>query len=216
MGSAHWSMLMFRACLGPTQPRASSCNTWSESLQAATFCDSWKALSVQCTVNRVHDPRNLAVNLKGQGSRKVDGPLSRNKIESGRLPTQRERIIAQCAKVAPNLPESGITHRFLVSPEHHPSAAVHPPISVDAERSPPSHCNEFRQRSSPYADRRRAWCSATLEEPRPIRGSFCQARVLPVDAMQRLMNNSIVALVLTAVELHCRSALWTQRCCTGW
>lgn len=34
---------------GPTQPRANSFNTWSESLQAATFRDFWKAPAVQCT-----------------------------------------------------------------------------------------------------------------------------------------------------------------------
>lgn len=149
------------------------------------------------TVNRVDGPQNLAVNLRARARGKWVG-LSRNKIESGWLPTQRERIIMQCAKVAPNLPESGITYQFLVSPEHHPSAAVHPPISVGEERSSPSHCNGFRQRSSPFVDRRRAWCGATLEDPEPIRGQSCQARILPMAAMRWLVNNSIVALASTA------------------
>lgn len=147
------------------------------------------------TVNRVDGPQNLAVNRRARARGKWVG-LSRNKSESGWLPTQRERIIMQCAKVAPNLPESGITYQFLVSPEHHPSAAVHRPIPVGEERSSPSHCNEFRQRCSPYAERRRAWCGTTLEEPEPIRGRSCQARVLPVAAVRRLVN-SIVALAST-------------------
>lgn len=54
-------------------------------------------------------------------------------------------IIMQCAKVAPNLPESGITYQFLVSPEHDPSAAVYPPTSVGEERSSPGHCIEALQ-----------------------------------------------------------------------
>lgn len=104
----------------------------------------------------------------------------------------------QCAKVAPNLPESGITYQFLVSPEHHPSAAVHPPISVGEERSSPNHCDEFRQRSSPYADRRRAWCGTTLEEPQPTRARSCKEGGFLVAATRPSVNNGIVALTLTA------------------
>lgn len=160
--NAHWSMLMFRACFGSTLPRANSFNTWSESLQAATFCNSWKALAVQRTVNKVDGPGNQAVNLRARARGKWVGH-SRNRVKSGWLPTPRERISTQCAKVAPNLPESGITCQFLVSPEHHPSAAV-PPTSVGEERSLLGHCSKFRQRSPPSADRRRAWCGTTLDE----------------------------------------------------
>lgn len=130
------------------------------------------------TVNRVGGPQNLAVNLRARARGKWVG-LSRNKIESGWLPTQRERIIMQCAKVAPNLPESGITYQFLVSPEHHPSAAVHPPISVGEERSSPSHCNGFRQRSSPMSTGAalgavRLWKTQNRFEADPAKQESCQ------------------------------------------
>lgn len=167
------------------------------------------------TVNRVDGPQNLAVNLRARARGKWVG-LSRNKIESGWLPTQRERIITQCAKVAPNLPESGITYQFLVSPEHHPSAAVHPPIPVGEERSSSSHCSEFRQRSSPYRKASRLVrydCGRARTDSRPVlpsksRASGCNApareqhRCIGLDRMElNSQINSVNGQVLHRVVM---------------
>lgn len=118
-----------------------------------------------CAVGKVDGPLNLAV-TRGLAEIGWDSPVRRTIMVGYRHGGTHYH--SKPAKVARNLPESGITYQILVSPEHHPSAAVFQHQSVKSDRSSSSHCNEFRQSVSQCSDRRGAWCGTTLEKAQPI------------------------------------------------